>query len=274
MSKSSRALLAHLAILAALLLAPASGSAQASPHCQPGQSPQFVFGFSTLAGELPAEMGAPVSCEYADPGGTGDTLQDTTGGLAFWRKSTNTPTFTDGWNHWALIDLGMLSWQGTSIDPPYNAHLLGPWIPAPRTRTQACANLDGRPDPECTPGALDPRVRQDNIGSTICLSGYSAQVRPPTSYTTPLKRQLMAAYGLADQPVADFELDHLISLELGGAPRDPANLWPEPWTGMMNARQKDTVENFLHDQVCGGQLTLADAQRIIASNWPRVAAER
>ena len=92
----------------------------------------------------------------------------------------------------------------------------------------------------------------------------------PTDSTTPLKRQLMLAYGYGGLPLTDFELDHLISLELGGSPRDPANLWPEPWTGPANARQKDVVENYLHQQVCTGALSLADAQRAIATNWPAV----
>jgi hypothetical protein len=269
-----RPILAHFALVGALLLAPGTVAAQAGPHCQNGQAPEFMFGFATLAGELPSMMGAAVSCEYPDPNGTGDTLQDTSTGLAFWRKSTNTPTFTNGWIHWALSDPGLLTWSGGSIDPPYNAHLLASWTPAARTRTDGCISLDGRPDAACTPGAVDARVTQDNIAQTICTAGYSERVRPPTSYTTPLKRQLMAAYGLSNEALADFELDHLISLEIGGSPRDPANLWPEPWTGPMNARQKDTVENFLHDQVCQGQMALADAQRIIASDWPRVAAER
>jgi hypothetical protein len=69
---------------------------------------------------------------------------------------------------------------------------------------------------------------------------------------------------------SDFELDHLISLELGGAPRDAANLWPEPLAGDLNARQKDRVENFLHAQVCSGARSLPEAQRLIATDWVSV----
>jgi hypothetical protein len=63
-------------------------------------------------------MGSPTTCEYADPSGTGDVEQKTSTGLAFWRKFTNTPTFTDGWNHWALTDGGVVTWTGSGIDPP------------------------------------------------------------------------------------------------------------------------------------------------------------
>ena len=60
---------------------------------------------------------------------------------------------------------------------------------------------------------------------------------------------------------------HLISLELGGAPRDPDNLWPEPWFGVWNARVKDKLENTLHDKVCGGEVPLRTAQKEIATDW-------
>src|SRR2546426_4112782 len=79
------------------------------------------------------------------------------------------------------------------------------------------------PDPACTPGATDPRVTQENIGSTICVSGYTSTVRPPVSVTNPIKQERMQAYGFTDS-TANYELDHLISLELGGAPSDVKNL--------------------------------------------------
>ena len=78
-----------------------------------------------------------------------------------------------------------------------------------------CTARDGLPDPTCTPGVADPRVTQANIHETICRSGYSANVRPPTSVTVPIKAERMSAYGYTDAP-ANYELDHLISLELGG----------------------------------------------------------
>lgn len=124
-----------------------------------------------------------------------------------------------------------------------------------------------------TPGAADPRVTQATIGATICVSGYTSTVRPPTSYTTPLKREQIAEYGYTDTNLADYEEDHLIPLEVGGAPRDPANLWPEPYSATAadgtaaGARVKDRFENWLHDEVCSGAMSLVVAQEQIAGDW-------
>jgi hypothetical protein len=125
------------------------------------------------------------------------------------------------------------------------------------------------PDPSCQPGANNPDVTQSTIGSTICVSGWTSTVRPPTSYTTPLKVQQIAEYGYTDTSTADYEEDHLIPLELGGAPKDPKNLWPEPRydAGGGTAASKDTVENKLKTMVCAGSVTLAAARRAIATDW-------
>jgi hypothetical protein len=118
-------------------------------------------------------------------------------------------------------------------------------------------------DPRCTPGALNPAVTQATIGATICRSGYSESVRPSTSVTDPEKLASMLAYGVGTN-TSGFEYDHLISLELGGAPNDPRNLWPEPGA---SPNLKDKVENYLHYQVCEHGMTLAAAQRIVARSW-------
>ena len=120
-----------------------------------------------------------------------------------------------------------------------------------------------------TPGAINLAVRQSNIHSTICVSGYTRTIRPSSSYTTGLKRQQLAgAYSFYhDTYTGDFEEDHLISLELGGSPSDPRNLWPEPYAGGTGARIKDKIENRLHALVCSGQISLARAQSAIARNW-------
>ena len=107
-----------------------------------------------------------------------------------------------------------------------------------------------------TPGVLNPDVRQATIGQTICVSGWTRTIRPSSSYTGDLKRRQMREYGVAGSP-SDYQEDHLISLELGGAPDDPRNLWPQPrpW-----ADHVDQTENDLREQVCSGSLTLAEAQ--------------
>ena len=111
-------------------------------------------------------------------------------------------------------------------------------------------------DPVRTPGVLNPDVTQANIGTTICVQGWTRTVRPPTDYTNALKLRQMRAYGEIGPPSA-YQEDHLISLELGGHPTDPRNLWPEPYP---RAARVDTIENELNARVCGGSLTLAEAQ--------------
>src|SRR5262249_17886860 len=125
---------------------------------------------------------------------------------------------------------------------PLPTGVAGTWTPQARTKTTSCVSVGGLPDSACTPGVIDTRVSQANISSTICPGGYPGTVRPPVSVTDSIKRGQMAAYGLQGRRLADYELDHLISLELGGSPADVANLWPEPWSGEANAHEKDAVE--------------------------------
>lgn len=133
--------------------------------------------------------------------------------------------------------------------------------------TSQCHSMNGLPDPICTPGVADPRVTQDNILTTICVSGYTSKVRPSSRYTDALKALQIRAYSYTDTTLADYEEDHLIPLELAGHPTDPKNLWPEPLTGPYPASRKDGVENSLHTKVCAGLITLAAAQAAIATNW-------
>jgi hypothetical protein len=122
------------------------------------------------------------------------------------------------------------------------------------------------PRHDLTPGATDPRVTQSNISNTICRRGYTATVRPPFEYTNAMKHHLMRAYGVRGG-IHDYELDHLIPLELGGCPSCETNLWPQPRNVFPGASEKDEVEDYLHHQVCSGALPLAEAQREIASDW-------
>jgi hypothetical protein len=160
------------------------------------------------------------------------------------------------------ISIGVgLAWHSAS----FHASPAGPGS-ASRAPGQ-CHSINGLPDPICTPGVADPRVTQDNIQTTICVSGYTSGVRPSSSYTEALKIQQIKAYGYADTNVADYEEDHLIPLEVGGHPSDPRNLWPEPRTGPFPAAKKDRLENALHAAVCDGAMTLVAAQKEIATNW-------
>ncbi len=107
-----------------------------------------------------------------------------------------------------------------------------------------------------TPGVVNPAVTQATIASTICRRGWTRTIRPPVSYTNELKRTGLQQYRLRGPP-SQYQEDHLISLELGGHPTDPRNLWPEPYP---RAATVDQTENELNAEVCSGKLSLVDAQ--------------
>jgi hypothetical protein len=130
------------------------------------------------------------------------------------------------------------------------------------------SGLDQRPDRRCTPGAVNPAVTQATIGSTICRRGWTATVRPAQGITEPEKLASLRAYG--ESPPSRYEYDHFVPLELGGAVNDPRNLWPEPdypTRRGFELNPKDGLETTLKHRVCDGLMTLAAAQRAIASNW-------
>lgn len=134
-----------------------------------------------------------------------------------------------------------------------------------------------RPDPVLTPGHV-----ATTSAVAVCTPGYATAHRNVSDAT---KRAIYRAYGIVPTghfvPAAppsgrrwqsDFEVDHLVSLQLGGS-NEPANLWPESYaTEPLNARHKDDLENRLHWLVCHGRLRLADAQRMIRDDW--IAAYR
>jgi hypothetical protein len=115
------------------------------------------------------------------------------------------------------------------------------------------------PDRKRTPGALNPRVRQSTIKKTICKSGWTTKVRPPVSYTNALKIKQMVLYEETGLP-SEYEEDHFIPLELGGAPKNPKNLWPEPRS---QSKLSDPLETSLRRKVCKGLMKLAKARAAI-----------
>jgi hypothetical protein len=132
-----------------------------------------------------------------------------------------------------LLGIAIVSPQGSSSKGPYHADIVR------------------------TAGVLNPDVKQETINATVCLHGWTKTIRPPTSYTNALKRKQMREYGVGGS-MSDYQEDHLISLELGGHPTDPRNLWPEPYP---RASEVDSIENDLRAKVCAGDLSLDDAQR-------------
>ncbi len=128
-----------------------------------------------------------------------------------------------------------------------------------QTKTSGCMVRGPLPDPACTPGALLATGTKD----AICQPGYARTVRNvPESE----KRQVFAEYGIVSHSAGEFEVDHLVSLELGGS-NDIANLWPEAASPQPGFHEKDKVENYLHDQMCAGAISLKQAQIEIATNW-------
>jgi hypothetical protein len=108
-----------------------------------------------------------------------------------------------------------------------------------------------------TPGVVNPDVTEATIVATICRRGWTRTIRPPVSYTNDLKREGLRRYRLRGPP-SRYQEDHLISLELGGHPTDPRNLWPEP---NPRASDVDRIENELNHLVCSGRISLAEGQR-------------
>ena len=167
------------------------------------------------------------------------------------------------------------------------------------------------PDPTMTPGAVNPDITQRNIQDNICSRLWSTkEIRPPSAYTSKLKRKQLRQYGdtvhqtraelinpstgkvdttrcvMHSDDMACYEEDHLISLEAGGHPTDPRNLFPEPYNThvggvIMGAHQKDVVEGFIHDEICYDiprskknsyipattSITLKRGQEILARDW-------
>lgn len=146
-----------------------------------------------------------------------------------------------------LSAVSLTSCSAQSAPPTIKSHLI------------QCVINGPLPDSSCTPGAIFPAAST----TQICRSGYASSVR---NVTQAVKDQIYQEYGIATHKPGEYEIDHLISLELGGS-NDIKNLWPESYQGKYNAHVKDNVENMLHTKVCDGTLSLSDAQKAIAANW-------
>lgn len=125
---------------------------------------------------------------------------------------------------------------------------------------QSTVNAEGpKPRPAITPGETRPITLQE-----VCVYPRAEVVSP--NIPDDVRRKVFAAYGIKAQQEAQFEVDYLITPDLGGA-ESVRNLWPQPYSVRWNARVKDRLEERLHDLVCGGKLDLATAQRDIAVDW-------
>jgi len=147
--------------------------------------------------------------------------------------------------------------------PPVAAPAGGP---APIGQCKNQKNINGVevcfPDSTITPGKALPAATKD----TVCVKGYAGDMRDVVDAT---KEDVIKSYGIpyvAGEEGKTYEIDHLISLELGGS-NDPENLWPEPYAPVPGAREKDRVEDYLHELVCASKVTLQRAQQIISTDW-------
>ena len=123
------------------------------------------------------------------------------------------------------------------------------------------------PPPEA-PGAVDPAITQENIDRTICRPGYAKSARPSYSITGPLKRRMLEQQHRGER-MADYELDHLIPISLGGAPIDQRDLWLQPRHGQANATDKNVLAYVLWRLVCENELPLKTAQEAISRDWTK-----
>jgi hypothetical protein len=123
------------------------------------------------------------------------------------------------------------------------------------------------PDSRITPGAIDHNITQENIQQTVCQKGYTKTVRPPAYFTNKLKKTQIREYQYPDHDPKHYEEDHLIPLNIGGAPDDARNLWPQPRNSEWNSEKKDELEMKLYKQVCAGRVPLIDAQNAYRINW-------
>lgn len=127
-----------------------------------------------------------------------------------------------------------------------------------QTKTTGCLANQILPDSACSPGAIlttDTKV--------ICVSGYTKTVRNVTEAT---KKKVFKEYGIPYTQKGNYEVDHIISLELGGS-NDISNLYPESYLIKNGARTKDIFENYLHKQACAGKMSMEEAQRQISGDW-------
>ncbi len=134
------------------------------------------------------------------------------------------------------------------------------------------------PDPQCTPGAINPTLTSEVLRNPKFTTRC---VRNDTT-TEEEKAQTYGWYGIKHPAnnsgsTQTCELDHLISLELGGADTLD-NIWPQCGPAKVALakryfKQKDMVENYLAKQIKEGKMPLAEVQKGIATNWPQYLDE-
>jgi hypothetical protein len=163
----------------------------------------------------------------------------------------------------AVVVIALIVWLVLRSGSPPPSTTQSPTTPTPQwgvqTKTSGCVARGPLPDSACTPGAIFPDVTK----TQVCTPGYASSVRDvPQS----VKNKVYASYGITRHRPGQYEVDHLVSLQLGGS-NAIANLWPEAASPKPGFHEKDKVENYLNYEVCSGVISLQQAQIEIATNW-------
>jgi hypothetical protein len=141
---------------------------------------------------------------------------------------------------------------------------MGMEAPAPLVPPERKGPPSLYPQSSLTPGVTFPNITGDDVS----VPGYAKRVR---AVPDAMKRAVYLRYGLDPSKHDTAEVDHYVSLCLGGT-NDIENLWPEPAVtpdapGQVGFHEKDAVEFWLHQQVCNKSMTLQAAQDAIRGDW-------
>jgi len=121
-------------------------------------------------------------------------------------------------------------------------------------------NAEGpKPKARLTPGETRPITIDE-----VCRTPQAEVITP--NITEETRRGVFAAYGIDAARRGEFEVDYLITPDLGGS-ESVRNLWPQPYSARWNARVKDRLEQRLHQLVCEDKVDLTTAQHDIAVDW-------
>jgi hypothetical protein len=151
------------------------------------------------------------------------------------------------------------------VAPVLKENYTGPILPIPQLHFDPAHAI--LPDSQLTPGDVFPQATKDDV----CTPGWAREHRHVTGSDKAHVYSLYPGWHqtcrcIGFQSDSCCEVDHLIPLEIGGS-NDVKNLWPQPQDPRPGSYEKDSLENDLHRRVCKGEMSLADAQKCIASDW-------
>lgn len=146
---------------------------------------------------------------------------------------------------------------------PSNSPSIDKSVLGERIKSSECVINNSMPDKECTPGSIIETATKEQV----CTPGYSRSVRNVSVET---KKEVYEEYGIYQRKSGEYQVDHLISLSLGGS-NDISNLWPEPKSPKPGYLEKDKVEYYLYQKLCSGRISLSQAQYLIL-HWKEIYA--